>query len=237
MKSIPAIISIAFFFVCGAYAQVSESMLARLDLVFEEYMKKKTQQIVFMQTSIKSVIYTANYNESSKIYVVKGKYSFKGALNDDDFWVKAQAQIRNGRVLSGKLIDANADFYAQGIGKAFGAALGQTIAEEGSSSGYNLHFTNNCSKKVKLAIRYKDLSGAWRTSGWWTFNPRQSSYLLLGDKRVKTNSDTLYYYAESTDGTYYWGSSDLTTKLDGRTLKMRKVVDKSGDTNWSISCN
>jgi len=237
MKSIPAIITLAFFFVCGAYAQVSESMLERLDLVFEEYMKKETQQIVIMQTSIKSVIYNAHYNENSKIYSVKGKYSFKGALNDDDFWVKAQAQIKNGRVIYGKLLDANADFYAQGIGKAFGAALGQAIAEGGNNSGYDLYFTNNCSKKVRLAIRYKDLSGNWRSTGWWTFDPKQSAYLLLGGKRVKTNSATLYYYAESIDGAYYWGGTDLTTKLDGRTLKMKKIVDESGDTNWSIRCN
>lgn len=130
--------------------------------------------------------------------------------------------------------------------KLWGTIAGGTIllgilASEVSSvsdNGYSLHFTNHCCKTLRLAIHFKNLStGEWETRGYWVFAPGESAYLLSSSQRLKTNNATLYYSVVPEDGSYINFKTDYSFDLRGNTLKMKKITDESGDTEWSYSCS
>ncbi|MGB6296614.1 MAG: phospholipase A2 [Rivularia sp. (in: cyanobacteria)] len=104
-------------------------------------------------------------------------------------------------------------------------------------SGYNYHFTNNCSSPIRLAIRYKNTSGKWVTKGWWNFAARESAYLQSNGIRLASKNSIYYYYAEPTDNSGgFWGGNHK-VRFNGKTLKMRQKQDKNGHNELSIRCN
>jgi hypothetical protein len=165
----------------------------------------------------------------------------KSAFDDSSLWVDTVIEVRNGEITDLRWGQNNAILAAPGSTvKAMGEALRQLNQEyqrnhPPAQAGFGYYFTNQCSKTVSLAIRYKDMSGQWRTTGWWQFSPGQSSYLDAGGSPVKSNSAVWYYYAQTTDGALEW-TGDLKTSLENRTLYMKEMVDKEGDSEWSIQC-
>lgn len=64
---------------------------------------------------------------------------------------------------------------------------------------------------------------------WWTFEPRDSEYLNVDGKRLKTYSATLYYYVDTTDKFYLDFNGEHRRYVDGDFHEMKKVTHDSGD--------
>lgn len=111
----------------------------------------------------------------------------------------------------------------------------QPVSHNGGARAYDYKFTNNCNKRVRLAIHYKDTNNKWRTEGWWIFRPGESSYLTSSGRRIKSKNSIWYYYAEVVNGRERW-SGDHTYSLDGRHFPMKKKRDTKGTNTWAISC-
>lgn len=110
-------------------------------------------------------------------------------------------------------------------------------ASSTSTKAYNLKFTNNCRQPVNLLIHFKNANGSWETRGWWEFSPYESDYLAsYDDKKLRTTNSVLYYYAETKDGNKKWDGYKKVER-GGKTYYMDKIVDDSGDTTWSVSCD
>lgn len=45
-------------------------------------------------------------------------------------------------------------------------------------TGRRFYLKNRCSEPIEIATRYKQISGDWKTDGWWNFDPNQYSYLV-----------------------------------------------------------
>lgn len=68
-----------------------------------------------------------------------------------------------------------------------------------AEAGMNLRLTNKTSRKVSLALRYKDnVSGEWVTQGWWSCDP-----LSVKNITLNTNNKVIYFYASA--GNSVWG--------------------------------
>jgi uncharacterized membrane protein len=70
----------------------------------------------------------------------------------------------------------------------------------------DVHFTNGYSRRVQIAIAFKQDSCSeygrpWGTRGWWLLDPGQQAYVLDTDNRY------CYFYAEATDGSRVWTDS------------------------------
>ena len=119
------------------------------------------------------------------------------------------------------------------------ACKSKNNSKSGSLSGNKsskIYIVNDCIYDVKLAIYYQDESGASRGVGWWGIDGKKSTYLkFTNGNYATTNSSTIYYYAESTGGSVYWGG-DINLPVQGRKYGMRKVVVQSGDISFSLSC-
>lgn len=107
-----------------------------------------------------------------------------------------------------------------------------------SSDSFNFKITNNCKHKAKLALHYRKLDGNWSTNGWWEINGNSWRYLTFKDgSYVKTNNSIFYYYAEAADGSFYWSGGNKNYTLNGKNLAMKKIEDKSGDSELTLSCD
>ena len=106
-------------------------------------------------------------------------------------------------------------------------------------TGSYFYLKNQCSKPIKIAIRYKQSSGDWRTGGWWDIRSYKNTYLTSGGERIRFSSPLFYYYAESQEGGSYW-SGEESIYFSGRTLPMRIGIlfpDSDGDYTLSLTCS
>jgi uncharacterized membrane protein len=107
-----------------------------------------------------------------------------------------------------------------------------------SDTGYVFRFSNKCSNPVKLAIRYVDVDGQWKTEGYWNYEAGRSATLTDPDNNVlRTKSSVWYYFAESTDGSGLVWRGDNEYAYAGRKLPMKRMEDRQGDSEWSVVCD
>ena len=88
-----------------------------------------------------------------------------------------------------------------------------------------LWIENASGHPLRISIVYKNLQNEWEDAYGYTFAPDEKSTLLSRDpERVLLNNSTLYFYAETTDGSnLIWSGNDLTRNLGNRTIKMSKL--------------
>jgi hypothetical protein len=181
---------------------------------------------------------------------LQGKSGFSG----DHLWVDVVLEIRNSEITNIRWGDNNAILAQPGTTiKAMGEALAQLNEEytrsqdsrapgnqfsgpAGGSQGFGYYFLNSCSRPIALAIRYQEVTGQWRTDGWWNFAPGQGSYLFSGGKQIRSKNAIWYFYAETVDGSDWNWTGDYSFSLSGRNLRMQEMTDKEGDSEWSITC-
>ena len=110
-------------------------------------------------------------------------------------------------------------------------------AISGRTSMHGIFVTNACEHPISVAVRYRDTAGKWVSDGWWSFTPGEKAYLDDADGRLQATASTLYYYAVTTDKSALEWRGDLATAVDGRSVGMRQLVDASGDTELTLTCN
>ncbi len=110
-----------------------------------------------------------------------------------------------------------------------------SIQSSGSSAGYKFKVLNNCKHSIMLALRYLKTDGKWSTIGWWTLDGEKHTYLKQDGGYITTNSSVFFYYAGTSDGSLYWGGDNNYT-VNGETYAMRRIEDKSGDSEITLSC-
>ena len=106
----------------------------------------------------------------------------------------------------------------------------------------DVHFTNNCGNPVRLAMRYRDMHGQWVTGGWWQFAGRDDAYLTRSStgRRVATDHNVVYYYAETTRGQRSTWSGGYRNRLGGTMLNMKEKrlrERRKGTYALRISCD
>ncbi|MEL6579821.1 MAG: hypothetical protein AAFQ14_08715 [Cyanobacteria bacterium J06621_12] len=118
---------------------------------------------------------------------------------------------------------------------------GSSAITEGSSSSaasaYPIQLENGCSHPVSLLVRYHHPDFGWQVTGWWAFAPGERSFLSDEGERLETDKSTLYYYAETTDGSDLRWTGDYSYYYNDTLYDMSEVVDKEGVTSWKISCS
>jgi hypothetical protein len=119
-------------------------------------------------------------------------------------------------------------------------SLNAQLSPNGSQSvgkGYSYHFTNKCKYPVRLAIRFVNLNNNWQTEGWWDVKAGEKIYLADSNNvRLKSNKSIWYFYAETTDGSNLVWTGDKNVSVGDRSLKMYKMKDSTGDSDWYINC-
>jgi hypothetical protein len=97
---------------------------------------------------------------------------------------------------------------------------------------------NKCSQSIEFALRYRNRSESWESSGWWEFSANESAYLASDGKRIQVTSPIYYYYAETPDKDHIWAGEDSFT-LGERTLPMRiDVATPESDVyRLSLTCD
>jgi tetratricopeptide (TPR) repeat protein len=175
----------------------------------------------------------------------------KSFFSEEPLWTEVVVQFRDGKVRDVKWGRNNARLAQPGSTvTALGEALVELNAEyersqgnsgfQGGSSGssYGYHFTNSCGHPLRLAIRYTVGNDHWETKGWWEFKPGKASYLVSEGKKILANNAVWYFYAETTDGSHLaWTGEATTASLNGKKFKMKRLEDKHGDSNWTVTCN
>lgn len=197
----------------------------------------------YQRVSFGGVSFTSNGADVS--FRLHGKSGFDGG----HLWVDVVVEIRNGEITNLRWGDNNAILAQPGstmkamgeilaeLNEEYSQSQGGGARQSGTSQGYRYYFTNNCSRPVTLAIRYRDVAGQWRTEGWWKFAPGAGNYLSSSThQELRSNSAVWYYYAEATDGSGWSWTGSLPVSFDGRNLRMQEMNDKEGDSEWSITC-
>lgn len=120
-----------------------------------------------------------------------------------------------------------------------GGSTSPSTSGGGSASsrpaGYDVRVVNSCDRPVRIAVNYKPVDGGWTPAGWWVFDSGEDAVLQYKNKRMKTNSSVIYFYAATTDGAYSW-KGDKRVSVGGKTYGMRKAVDKDGETLLKLTC-
>ena len=90
---------------------------------------------------------------------------------------------------------------------------------------------------TRYAIHYADTNRRWSTEGWWTVAANsRTGYLATKDGVLRSNTAQLYFFAESVDQSAWTWAGDHPTTVGDRTVAMRKLVDKEGDTEIVLVC-
>lgn len=101
-----------------------------------------------------------------------------------------------------------------------------------------IYFTNRCpTDDVDLiAVRYVDEEGNWRTRGSWRLDYGQRLMLRYRGDTLRTEYDTIYFYAETEDGDYSWeGEHNFT--YDGLRLPMEARTSSRSPMQVNLYCN
>jgi len=91
------------------------------------------------------------------------------------------------------------DRWARRIGGC--VALGFGCVAVAAPALAELRICNKTSKAVYTAVGYNE-NGEWISEGWWQLEPGECATPISGKLRKRY----YYYYAESTDGEWYWSS-------------------------------
>ena len=98
---------------------------------------------------------------------------------------------------------------------------------------------NDCSEPVRFAVRYKNVSGFWRTKCFWRLAPGEAGHLAhsdLGGNFLQTKNDVIYFWARGPNWTW-WGPHEH--KCGGEWLNMiqaNTIIDSDGDVSMRLIC-
>lgn len=96
---------------------------------------------------------------------------------------------------------------------------------------------NRCDHPVRVAIRYADADRQWQSLGWWQVPAMvRTEHLAAGGRALQTRTATLYFYAETSDGSGWQWLGQHPTSVDGENLRMREIFDREGDTEIVLTC-
>jgi hypothetical protein len=124
------------------------------------------------------------------------------------------------------------------VGCSSGEPSGQTQSLLGpSEDSGTFKITNSCQHPIKVAIYFRDLNNTWRAMGWWNIDGGETTYLSdSSNNKLKTTAATWYWYAETiNDANLVWKGSDI-HKFGNLDLPMARLEDKSGDSEWTVTC-
>lgn len=86
-----------------------------------------------------------------------------------------------------------------------------------------IYFNSFCSDPIEnLVIRHRTTSDdSWHSHGFWDFAPYEEAYITNNNRKYYHDTDySLYFYAESNDGTW---SGDHERQYNGIFYPMRKA--------------
>lgn len=122
-------------------------------------------------------------------------------------------------------------------------ASGLPTPEPGDTSGgaHQILVSNTCAtKSLTIAIYYYD-GQRWQTNNGviWTFTPNNSSYPVIGEKRLLASSDVIYYTAYYGEGSIRgFDDGDIEVDYGGEKVKMRRAsLNKLDDGDYEIPFN
>ncbi|MGF7146904.1 hypothetical protein FHS96_000513 [Sphingomonas zeicaulis] len=127
---------------------------------------------------------------------------------------------------------------------AFGeSTAGATPSPTPDTSGgtHQILVSNTCAtKSLTIAIYYYD-GQRWQTNNGliWTFTPNNSSYPVIGEKRLLAASDVIYYTAYYGEGSIRgFDDGDIEVNYGGEKVKMRRAsLNKLDDGDYEIPFN
>lgn len=97
-----------------------------------------------------------------------------------------------------------------------------------------------CDRPLRIMISHADGYRNWHPHGWWVFQPKEGPKSLAVEGRVLTQLEDheLYFYAESTDGTFSWEGGTF-VNFNGTRYPMRKAttVVERGNLVLILNCN
>ena len=129
----------------------------------------------------------------------------------------------------------------EGKVKRLETAIEKTFEGQYGQVGIGRQFVlnNRCYKPIKIAIKYKQPSGEWKTGGWWNIDSYKNTYLAGSEGNIRLISPLFYYYAEFQEGGFNnWGGEE-SVYFNGRNLSMRTTIafpDANGDYTLSLIC-
>ena len=165
------------------------------------------------------------------------------AFDQSSLWTDVVIQVRNGAIKDISWGSNNA-FLAR-PGETLTAMSGlaaeltqdlQRTSTNTSPQGYGYVVKNNCKHPIRLAIQYQNMNGLHSSLGWWTVKANEEAELHAGGNKIKSKSDTWYFYAEASDSTSYVWKGRYLIKVGDRQLGMQRLVDKEGKNELSLSC-
>ena len=165
----------------------------------------------------------------------------RSAFDNSPLWVEVVATFHNGTFRNIRWGNHNAILFPPGATLSLTAAWVKEAVDSSvinGETGYRYVVTNNCDAPVSLAVRYRDMNNNWHSEGWWKIPSHQTSRLADGGKAIKSKSAEWYFYAEVESGPKAGASWEgvYSFTVDGKPVKMRRMEDKSGDNEWSLTC-
>ncbi len=116
----------------------------------------------------------------------------------------------------------------------FNKNLSRVQALERAAEEYPLEIENACKFPIRIAIKYKAAYGVMYSVGWWKFKPSEKNTMSYDGDSVKLGSPSMYYYAESTDGSNIVWSGEETINVLGKNLKMKKISVIKEDNQYKL---
>lgn len=115
-----------------------------------------------------------------------------------------------------------------------------TAAPAAAQDCRDVYIENACHKTVRIVVNSAARWHDWRNFGWYTIKRGVNTKLLSNDRPICHRLDhDLYFYAETTDGKFYWEGDDYKAKFRGTTYPMRKASTTRyhGGSLIEITCN
>ena len=99
-----------------------------------------------------------------------------------------------------------------------------------------LVFFNDCDRPVRVLVHHAAEERAWTPHAWWTFQPRERSYLAWEERRLMhLDNHDLYFYAEATDGSrLVWDGRDAMAEWNGVQYPLRRATPAVIEGNLQI---
>ena len=88
-----------------------------------------------------------------------------------------------------------------------------------------VYVQNDCTRSLRIVVEYAPRDDEWIPAGWYEFAADESAWLRVGGEALCHRTDhSIYFYAESLDGTTVWGGDDSEIEFNGSTISLRKAA-------------
>ncbi|PWR23882.1 hypothetical protein [Zavarzinia compransoris] len=89
-----------------------------------------------------------------------------------------------------------------------------------------IRVVNKCRLPINLLIEHADGYRNWHPHAWYRIDALASTGLKNknGDLLRQSDGLSLYYYAESVNGRYFWQGTDSSTTWNNTTYRLRKAA-------------